>query len=32
MLDVVAIVSFLILFSACLFYVQGCDFLKGKRS
>lgn len=31
MLDLVAIVAFIVLFPACLIYVHGCDRLKGKR-
>jgi len=31
MLDIVAVLSFLILFPAGLLYIHGCDRLKGKR-
>jgi len=31
MLDVVAILSFVVLFSLSVFYVYGCENLKGKR-
>jgi hypothetical protein len=31
MLDAIAMLSFLVLFPACLLYLHGCERLKGKR-
>lgn len=30
--DLIALLSFIVLFPLCVLYVQGCEQLKGKRS